>query len=214
MAPFAKVLVQAGVIVAIASAVGIADSMRSSRQIILERPTVEFTLPNRPNSDTPTATDSKPTQATPTQGSSIPAAPTPAASAGKSAAKPGEPGWVPTAKSALPKGQITIDEAKQAFDSGASFIDARRKDDYEAGHIKGAIRMNLASFQGGDPPLLAMVPRDGVVVVYCGGGNCDESESVAKMLFNSGYQKVFVLHDGYPGWKALGHAVETGEGMQ
>jgi rhodanese-related sulfurtransferase len=114
----------------------------------------------------------------------------------------------------LPPGQITLDEAKRLFDSGASLVDARRKDDYEQGHIKGAMRINLKSFENGDPPLLAMIPRDGTVVVYCSGGNCDESEHVAEFLYNSGYKKVYVIHDGFPGWKAKGWPIETGEGLQ
>ena len=128
--------------------------------------------------------------------------------------KPGDPGWTQTPKQALPKGQITLDDAKRIFDSSGAFIDARRKEDYEQGHIKGAMRLNLKSFENGDPPLLAMIPRDGLVVVYCSGGNCDESEHVAEFMSNSGYKKVYVLHDGYPGWKALGWPIEIGEGIQ
>jgi rhodanese-related sulfurtransferase len=128
--------------------------------------------------------------------------------------RPGDPGWKPTAQADMPKGQITLEQAKKFFDEGSPFVDARRKEDYEAGHIKGAFRINMKSFENGDPPLLAMIARDANVVVYCSGGNCDESEHVAEFMSDSGYKKVYVIHDGYPGWDAMGYPTEKGEGIQ
>lgn len=206
------IILQAVTLTAAGVGIGLVDSVR--RPISLNtREAVEFVAPTKPadspgpgsNADAPKP---EPTPAPPQAASSTP---TPEAI---EAPKPGDAGWKPTLKAVLPKGQITLDEAKQAFDAGASFIDARRKEEYEAGHIQGAIRMNLKSFENGDPPMLAMVPRDSMVIVYCGGGKCDESERVAEMLNNSGYKKVFVVHDGFPGWKAMGWPVETGEGLQ
>lgn len=159
-------------------------------------------------------------KATPQTPADVPSAkapepqPAPASTATTTELKPGDPGWQPTPKNKLPQGQITLDEAKRAFDNGASFVDARRKEEYEAGHIQGAIRMNLKSFENGNPPIMAMIPRDGVVIVYCGGGKCDESERVAEQLNNSGYSKVFIIHDGFPGWNTMKFPTETGEGLQ
>ena len=61
--------------------------------------------------------------------------------------------------------------------------------------------------------MLAAIPRDATLVVYCNGGNCDESEQVAKLINGSGYQKVYVMHDGIPGWQAMGYPSEEGEGQ-
>lgn len=131
---------------------------------------------------------------------------TPAANAG------GEPTpFVPTKKEALPQGQITLEEAKRAFDAGAMFVDARNMENFTAGHVENAIRIESAMFREGDPPELGLIPRSAIVVVYCNGGHCDESENVAKFLSNSGYGKVFVMHDGFPGWKAMGYPFTTGE---
>jgi rhodanese-related sulfurtransferase len=131
--------------------------------------------------------------------------------------KPGDAGWKPAAQADMPAGQITLDQAKAYFDQGppgVAVVDARGKADYEAGHIKNAFRINLKSFENGDPPLLAMIPRDATVLVYCSGGHCDESEHVADFMKNSGYKNVLVIHDGFPGWKAVGYPIETGEGTQ
>lgn len=122
--------------------------------------------------------------------------------------------FTPTPKAALPAGHITLDEGKALFDNQATFIDSRNLAEYEKGHIQGAFRLELHDFLAtASPPVLAIVPRDGNVVVYCKGGDCDESDKVAEMLTNSGYKRVYVLHDGLPGWLAMGWPHETGPGM-
>lgn len=138
---------------------------------------------------------------------------TPPAGHGTAVAAPsgGTAPFVPTKKADLPEGQITLEAAKQAFDAGAMFVDARKPEDYAAGHVENAIRIESEMFRHGDPPELGLIPRSAIVVVYCNGGHCDESENVAKYLSNSGYGKVFVMHDGFPGWKAVGYPFATGE---
>lgn len=147
-----------------------------------------------------------------------PAKPAPPAAATPTtpAAAGGETPFQQTPKSALPEGQITVDEAKVLYDRGLSdgntyFVDARKVEDYVKGHVSNAIRIDTAMFQLKEPAELGLIPRTGNVVVYCNGGHCDESENVAKRLNGSGYPNVYVMHDGYPGWKALGHPVEVGE---
>lgn len=116
-----------------------------------------------------------------------------------------------TPKADLSPGQITIDEARNLFDQQATFFDARKLEPYKLGHVRGAWRLELSDFGAGDPPFLAMIPRSSVLVVYCSGGHCDESEAVARMLTGSGYKSTYVMHDGIPGWTNLGHPVTTGE---
>jgi rhodanese-related sulfurtransferase len=194
----AKVIVmQAIVLVAIGTAAGLADSVRRPIKLGREAPPDLSTSSSDQQISGQTQTSLKTTPAP-----------------GASSLKPGDAGWTPTREGDLPKGQITLDAGKRLFDSGAKFVDARRKEEYEAGHIKGAIRINLKAFENGDPPLLATMARDEIVVVYCGGGDCDESEHVAEMISNSGYKKVYVIHDGFPGWKVMGWPSETGEGLQ
>jgi rhodanese-related sulfurtransferase len=190
------VAVQAIVLIGVGSAIAVIDSFR--RPITLTRAvTPEPAIP-----PTPIPAPS------PAPGSSdAPAAP-------PAALKPGDAGWTPTPKDRLPAGQVTIDEAKALFDAGAAFIDTRKKEEYETGHVQNAFRIALSNFRTGDPALLGMISRSQSVVVYCNGGQCDESEAVARMLAGSGYSKVYVLHDGFPGWKAVGHPVQTGAGVQ
>lgn len=198
-----KILLQSVLICVVGTGAGLIDSTLNP---IKKHERVE--PPSLPTNTTPTNGQQNP-QPEPV-GTTQPSVPTPP----KTKLKPGEPGWTPTLQADMPKGQIPLDQAKSLFDQGATAVDARIKADYEAGHIKGALRINLKSFENGDPPLLAMIPRDANVLVYCSGGNCDESEHVAELLNGSGYKKVYIIHDGFPGWKAMGYPIDTGEGMQ
>lgn len=122
--------------------------------------------------------------------------------------------FAPTPQDKLPSGHITLATAKQMFDAQAAvFVDARKMELFEESHVAGAFKIELHDFEQGDPQILMLIPRDSQVVIYCTGGNCDESEKVAQMMQGSGYSKCYVMHDGLPGWQAMGWPVEQGRGM-
>jgi rhodanese-related sulfurtransferase len=183
-----SIISQTLAIIIIGGAIGIADSL--ARPVTLTRaapPPIEIPKPADPKSP-PTQT---PIAAPPTA----------------------NPAFTFTKKEALPTGHITVEDAKALFDNQAFFIDARKLEAYQEGHVKGSYRMAEADFQFGNPPMLAAIPRDATLVVYCSGGHCDESEQVAKLINGSGYQKVYVMHDGIPGWQAMGYPSEKGDGQ-
>lgn len=91
-------------------------------------------------------------------------------------------------------------------------MDTRKPAEFEAGHVAGAIRITLQDFERGDPQVLNFIDRSGTIITYCVGGNCDESEAVARQLTMAGYKKVYVMHDGFPCWKSLGYPGEVGPG--
>ncbi len=184
-----SMLGQAVAIIAIGAAIGTADAF-AFRPISLTR-------------EAPPPLNANPDQKTPKQSPPVMPPPTvPAPIAFKETSK---------TELANKPGQITVTEARALFDQQATFIDARKLDPYKLGHVKGAWRLELSDFDAGDPQFLALIPRSSVLVVYCSGGHCDESEAVARMLTGSGYKSTYVMHDGIPGWTALGHPVTTGE---
>jgi rhodanese-related sulfurtransferase len=134
--------------------------------------------------------------------------------AGAAAPKPGEPGWMPTTKVALTgkPGHLTLAEALDLHTfQVATFLDARNRDEYAAGHIPGSHLAPLSAFREGRPPaVLATLAKDAPIVVYCGGGDCEASEDVQLILQSAGHVQVFILHDGFPGWRAAGYPVQTG----
>lgn len=92
---------------------------------------------------------------------------------------------------------MTWDEAKAAQDNGAVLVDARGADSYEAGHIPGAI---LASVR--DDQAVSKLPADKNVqlVTYCGGPQCNASNTLASRAVAAGYTKVAEYKGGFPEW--------------
>ena len=67
--------------------------------------------------------------------------------------------------------QISQDEAKKmmALDDGHVIVDVRRQDEYEAGHIPGAILIPNESI-GAERPA-ALPDLDQIILIYCRSGN-------------------------------------------
>ena len=77
------------------------------------------------------------------------------------------------------------------------WIDARLETEYAAGHIPGALLLNLDQWNELLPSLLQVWERDKMVVVYCSSISCQESREVAaKVRDEVGLQSVFVLRGG------------------
>lgn len=227
------IFVQAAILLAIGTAIGLADSrlrpVTIGRNVSAELdvpqpkptppPTNNAAAANTTNNTTLTAPTPNPAQpVSPTSPTSPTQTPTPATNPPVQPAPAPAPtggAFVPTPKDQLPKGQITLAEAKAAFDSGATnFVDARTRADFAAGHIPGAVRLQLEDFVQGIPAKLGLLSREAQTIVYCNGGHCDESERVAERLEGAGYSRIFIIHDGFPGWKALGYEVEISEDIE
>jgi rhodanese-related sulfurtransferase len=201
-----NILVRAVTIVAAGGTIGLVDSsIRGPVKTKLDAP---------PPLETPSgggvSSPGKPPDPKGAPAGVVPVAPavTPATQGGTPAPTP-----APTPASAMPEGHITVAQARSLFDKQAAFVDARKQEDYEAGHVQGATKMELSDFKEGIPPAIEFMVKDAPVVVYCVGGHCDESEAVGKQLNLLGFTKVYIMHDGFPGWKEAGHPVETGPGQ-
>jgi rhodanese-related sulfurtransferase len=101
-----------------------------------------------------------------------------------------------------------IEEARQLYDSGAVFVDARAAEDYDGGHIKGALSLPAWQFEERIDSFKNEIPPSMMIVTYCSGRECDDSHMLAQRLLDEGYADVRVFIDGYPAWKAHGHPVE------
>lgn len=211
------IIIQAAAMIVLGGSIGVADAY--IRPVKLERAKDEFTIPVaptpvKPADTTPSSTPTQPVQPQPV--APQPNNPSPAPQPPGGAATSGTTGaFVPTPKADLPKGQITLDEAKAAFDTGnVNIVDARARDKFAEGHLPGAVRLELKDFMDSVPAKLGLLDRSKMVIVYCGGGHCDESERVAEQLEGSGFKPIFIIHDGFPGWKAMGYPVEVGEDIE
>lgn len=115
-----------------------------------------------------------------------------------------------TAKMIWDRNQVT------PHDPVAYFVDARGFTLYEAGHIPYAFSIpytvmrneNVVPRQIADGWLDASYGKP--VIVYCDGGDCDESLLVAQDLQDIYGFKTHVMVAGFPDWKAAGYPTGSG----
>jgi rhodanese-related sulfurtransferase len=95
---------------------------------------------------------------------------------------------------------------------GVVFIDARDEEHYRQGHIPGAYEFDPYHPDKYFEPVLPVCQKAEQVVVYCLGGDCDDSESAAILLRDVGIpnEKLFVFGGGFGEWTAKRLPVETG----
>jgi rhodanese-related sulfurtransferase len=103
--------------------------------------------------------------------------------------------------------EIPGDDAAWLVAHGALVLDARRTKDYEQGHIARARSFPVWESDI-DSRVTALVGegRDGAipVVLYCSGGDCEDSHMLAQKLFGAGFNNLLVYRDGWPDWVKRG----------
>jgi len=109
--------------------------------------------------------------------------------------------------------QIQTAALVQLFTAEAALIvDAREPDEFGAGHIPGAVSLPYDEVASEPERLVALDPGGRPIVVYCGGGGCELSTSLAYDLVEAGHDRVAVYVGGFPEWEAGGHPVARGAG--
>ncbi|HWX20110.1 MAG TPA: rhodanese-like domain-containing protein [Candidatus Binatia bacterium] len=93
------------------------------------------------------------------------------------------------------------------------FIDAREPGPFAEGHIPGAYELDYYHPDAYLPTVMPLCVSAEQVVVYCNGGNCEDSEHAAQMLGSIGVprEKLFVYAGGIVEWETNGMPVELGE---
>jgi rhodanese-related sulfurtransferase len=106
---------------------------------------------------------------------------------------------------------VTLQDTIALFESGAGFfVDARPKAQYLAGHIPGAFHIDVDAFRSGRPAALDYLPEDSEIIIYCGGGDCDASKIVMRMLESYGFTALSIFEAGFPVWEAADQPIEEG----
>ena len=104
---------------------------------------------------------------------------------------------------------ISLNQAKNLFDDGILFVDARDDAYYTAGHIQGALKnaflMELIF------SIEAIQEKNVPIVVYCGDPGCGDSEDLAYDLQDSGFNKLYVFKGGWLEWSKAEYPSETDE---
>jgi molybdopterin/thiamine biosynthesis adenylyltransferase/rhodanese-related sulfurtransferase len=102
------------------------------------------------------------------------------------------------------KSEIDEIDARTSLEiPGALFVDVRRYDEWEQGHLPGAVHVPRGSLES---RIEGIVPdRAAPIVLYCASG--ERSAFGAKSLRELGYENVFSLAGGFSDWKRNGHDI-------
>jgi rhodanese-related sulfurtransferase len=97
---------------------------------------------------------------------------------------------------------ISLIEAKKLFlQHAAFFIDARPKEDFERGHIKGAKSLPWNEVDNKFMAVTEDIPDEMPIITYCDGEACELSHHLANFLIDLGFKNVRILVNGWTKWR-------------
>ncbi len=101
--------------------------------------------------------------------------------------------------------EISVQQAEDAIRSADVLIDVREADEYQAGHIPGAIHASrgLLEFKLSSTP--ALTSRDLKVVLYC--KTSGRAALAALAMHDMGYLQVQSIDGGFDAWTSAGKPV-------
>jgi len=101
--------------------------------------------------------------------------------------------------------EVSPQEAVGEVERGAMLIDVREREDWEAGHIPGAVHLSRGTIE---LEIEERVPAVNTpIICHCGGGS--RSALVAESLQKMGYTNVKSLAGGMRAWKEAGLPVSA-----
>ncbi len=101
---------------------------------------------------------------------------------------------------------VTFPELRRRLRNGsATVVDVRPREEFDAGHIPGAISMPVAEVKR----RMKELPRSREVIAYCRGPYCLYSLDAVTMLRRHGF-KARRADEGLPQWRSAGLPVATG----
>lgn len=107
--------------------------------------------------------------------------------------------------------EIALAKAKERFDQGWLFVDARSQLSWKEAHIKGAICFPAGEFLQRITEFEKNYPKDTKMVVYCSGIGCSTSYFLAERLAERGYKNIEVFLGGWSEWVQAGYPTEKGQ---
>lgn len=109
--------------------------------------------------------------------------------------------------------RLSLQGAYTRFQKKTSvFLDARKPEEYQEGHIPGALNFYGNELDQYAPRIIPQLTNKAQeIIAYCHGGDCDLSLQVAKTLKEQGYTQVKIFQDGWPAWTKAGYPQTQGE---
>ena len=113
-----------------------------------------------------------------------------------------------------PESDLDGEDAHWLHTHGALFLDARRTQAFTQGHIAGARSVSVweDGLDAKVDQLAALVPNlQAPVVIYCSGGGCTDSHTLAQKLWLAGFKNLRIYSGGFPEWEGRGWPIIRGE---
>ena len=100
-------------------------------------------------------------------------------------------------------GDVTVKQAKSLIESNLPLIilDVRRQDEYDSGHIAGAILIPVDELGN----RLAELSTSEELLIYCRTGN--RSSNAVNILKSNGFTKIYHMKDGITAWTQAGYPI-------
>ncbi len=107
---------------------------------------------------------------------------------------------------------VALFRSPQYEQEGVVFIDARNDEHYQESHIPGAYQFDRYYPERYLPAILPACLNAAKVIVYCTGGNCEDSELAAQTLKETGVptDRLFVYTGGIGDWSTNNLPLELG----
>tara|TARA_Y100001970_G_scaffold291148_1_gene427244 strand:+ start:1211 stop:1690 length:480 start_codon:yes stop_codon:yes gene_type:complete len=88
------------------------------------------------------------------------------------------------------------------------FIDAREEEEYNNGHISGAINIPYEYYEDFQSIIDELDPTS-VYTIYCSGGECSLSIDLADYLFYElAFENILIYEQGFPAWLKEGYPID------
>jgi rhodanese-related sulfurtransferase len=107
--------------------------------------------------------------------------------------------WAAAGKPLMSTELVDAPAARRRLLEGAASLDVREADEFDAGHIDGAIHAPLGRLSRE----MERIPRDRPLVVYCGHG--ERASTAASILEAAGYRDLINLDGGTGAWQDAGY---------
>lgn len=101
--------------------------------------------------------------------------------------------------------EVSVADSVERQRAGAKIVDVREDNEWQAGHVKGAVHMGRGIIER---DIVQNIPDKGAeLILYCGGGY--RSALAADMLEKMGYTDVFSMAGGWKAWNASQLPIEV-----
>ena len=119
---------------------------------------------------------------------------------------------LPAAAPALPVsayGEADADLVRQlSADPAVVLLDARTAENFASGRIPGAVSLPVSRFDEIFPLRRERLQAARMLVVYCSGRTCSDSQQLAARLWRQGLKTLLLYQGGMEDWLEKGNAVE------